>query len=340
MNHIERLVIKKWEGSASKEELKKLDELLAALSEEERQAYKKLEVFWKSEGTGSPKVNQVQLWNRLENFIDKDQEDFSGSKEEKGIVIPFFNFKIFSVAASIIALLIAGYFVWNTQYLSLNKQNAQVEETKIIEKANKAGEKSTLKLPDGSVVILNSNSKLFIPEKFVGGSRTVRLEGEAYFDIVSNPNMPFVVNTNGAEVKVLGTAFNLKDFAEGEQIVLNVVEGKVKFSDVNKQSDLLVTAQEAAVLNTSTGKIQSINFNIDALAWSKGELVFKSATFQEIVTRLEAWYGVEIESKRELTFKNGFTGRYKDASLKEVLTGISFSVAFDFEINGKHVVIK
>jgi len=152
--------------------------------------------------------------------------------------------------------------------------------------------------------------------------------------------MPFVVNTNGAEVKVLGTAFNLKDFAEGEQIVLNVVEGKVKFSDVNKQSDLLVTAQEAAVLNTSTGKIQSINFNIDALAWSKGELVFKSATFQEIVTRLEAWYGVEIESKRELTFKNGFTGRYKDASLKEVLTGISFSVAFDFEINGKHVVIK
>ena len=340
MDQIEKLYIKKWKGSASKEELLELESLLKDLSEEETWAYQKLEIFWKSEGQETPEVSQTQLWNRLEKFIDQDESSLSNTQKKKGIVIPFTNYKIFTVAASILFLLIAGYFLWYQKDLYEQENIAQVEQIEILEKSNQAGQKSTLKLPDGSVVILNSNSKLFVPEKFTGGAREVTLEGEAYFDIVPNPDMPFLVKTKNAKVKVLGTAFNLKSIASHTKIVLNVVEGKVQFSDAVKESNIYVTAHEAAILDTSTGKIESIDFDSDAIAWSKGELVFRSASFQEIVSTLEDWYGVEIATKKRISIKNGFTGRYKNASLKEVLTGISFSVDFDFEIDGKLVVIK
>jgi len=222
----------------------------------------------------------------------------------------------------------------------LPEQTAQVEKVKLLEKSNEAGQKSTLKLPDGSVVILNSKSKLFVPEKFTQENRVVELVGEAYFDIVSNPSKPFIVKTNNAEVKVLGTAFNLKNNSTQDEVILNVVEGKVQFSGNSKEENLFVTAHEAAVLDVATGKLKPVSFDQDAIAWSKGELVFNSTSFQEIISMLESWYGVKIETKRNFILQNGFTGRYKNASLEDVLTGISFSVAFDFEINGKEVVIR
>jgi len=95
MDQIEKLIIKKWDGSASKEELERLNSLFLNLSDKEKQAYQNLEIYWKSEGRDTPKVNQVQLWNRLEAFID---DKGNGTQQPKGIVIPFINVKIFSVA--------------------------------------------------------------------------------------------------------------------------------------------------------------------------------------------------------------------------------------------------
>lgn len=340
MNNIEKLIIKKWSGSASKEELANLDELTSSLTEIEREAYQKLETYWKSEGQDTPEVNQTQLWNRLENFID-DQQAQNENKSKKGIVIPIINWKVFSVAASIVVFFTVGYFIWNNYYLELESNVVETEKIEIIYKENLAGEKSTLKLPDGSTVILNSKSKLLIPERFVGRTREVTLEGEAYFDIVSNANMPFIVNTKGAKVKVLGTAFNLKNSGKSDKVKLNVVEGKVQFFGINEIENLIVVANQAASLNKTTGRLSSRKFNSDAIAWSKGELVFNSVSFPEIIERLENWYGVNIEAKRQIILKKtGYSGRFNNSTLEEVLKGISFSVGFDFRIKGKDVIIR
>jgi len=338
MDLIEQLLIKKWKGDISRDEQQKLNKLTSILTKEEKQAYHELEIYWKSEGLEKPEVNQTHLWNRLEQFINEEDSLFEPASS-KGKWIQLLNRKVLTVAASV-ALLFVFTFLFLDEFQPQEKAKLVQSDIPLLEKVNEAGKKSTLKLPDGSTVILNSKSKLIIPEKFIGNTREVTLEGEAYFEIVPNAEMPFIVNTSGAKVRVLGTAFNLRNFTSQENAVLNVVEGKVKFTGDKDQSNLLVTAEKAAILNTTTGKITSIDFNEDAVAWSRGELVFKSASFNEIINTLENWYGVKIEVNKKVILQNGFTGRYRNASLKEVLNGISFSVNFDYEIKGKKVLIK
>jgi len=149
------------------------------------------------------------------------------------------------------------------------------------------------KLPDGSVITLNKFSSISYSKTFKGDTRSIEFEGEAYFDVAKDPNKPFVINANGAEVKVLGTAFNL--IAEHGFAELTVTEGKVQFSDLSDNESVVLTVGERGKI--VDGRITSLkNKDFNFLSWKTKKLYFKQGEIlKNVASDLERFYNVTVE---------------------------------------------
>ncbi|MBT31625.1 MAG: hypothetical protein CMO01_18370 [Thalassobius sp.] len=254
-------------------------------------------------------------------------------------------FKPLSIAASIILLISIGI-----GYYFVNQQLNQTEETQelsYIEKVNPKGHKSTLKLPDGTSIKLNAESKLVFPSDFGQVKREVYLEGEAFFDVEPDAEKPFSVISGDITTTVLGTSFNVRAFTSDNKVQVAVTEGKVQvsksFQDSISQntSKLFLLPNQLGTYNKNDDELIKSEFDADlVLGWKEGKLVFKDSDFKEIVSKLERWYGVTIITQRRKKLEKDYTGIFINKSLETVLEGISFSFKFDYEINGKIVIIK
>ena len=147
----------------------------------------------------------------------------------------------------------------------------------------------TLTLSDGTRVYLNAESRLKYPVVFRGTERVVELSGEAYFKVSKDALRPFVVKMNGVNVRVLGTSFNVRSYADEGQVVTTLVEGKVKVND----QDIVE----------------------QYVAWQEGTFVFRNERLENIMKTLGRWYGVEFhfidERAKEIRIGARF-GRYDD----------------------------
>ena len=147
-----------------------------------------------------------------------------------------------SVAASI-ALIVASIFVF------LHEPNVRESEevftVTTIQKEAPPGRKVTTRLPDGSVVMLNSGSQISFPEQFKGDSREISLTGEAFFEVEHNPEIPFIVSMNGDKVRVLGTSFNIRSYPEDSVVQVSVATGRVSYSIPSGESVMLLPDQLA-----------------------------------------------------------------------------------------------
>lgn len=210
-----------------------------------------------------------------------------------------------------------------------------------IEKKTPKGIKTTLKLPDGSMVKLNADSKLTFPESFLSTIREVTLEGEAFFEIRKDSLRPFIVKTDKLNTSVLGTSFNVKAYA-GDDVEVALVTGKVNVSgNSSVVGDVQLLPTEMAIYHHNSRSIEKTVFNpIEKLAWRENTLYFNNSSFEDIIKTLERWYGVDFIVKRPPGIQERFTGDYKNESLKSVLKGMSFSLDFEFEIQDKTVIIK
>ncbi len=183
-------------------------------------------------------------------------------------------------------------------------------------------------LSDGSTIWLNSESKLRYPQKFKGDERRVFLEGEAYFEVAHNSNMPFIVETEAQELVVLGTKFNITAFQGGSTIQSTLVSGSVKINI--KDSDkkvLLIPGQQAVVDKESKNlKVNSVDVS-EITAWKEGFFSLENVTMEEFLDRLSRWYDVKFvydnESAKELAFK-GSVPRYDNLiNVLDMLQAIS-----------------
>ena len=265
-------------------------------------------------------------------------------KASKVVSVKRFS-KKFSIAASILLLISVGiglYFI-NQQLKASENQH----ELTYIEKMNPKGHKSTLKLPDGTTIKLNAESKLVFPSNFGQNEREVYLEGEAYFDVEPDAEKPFSVISGEITTTVLGTSFNVRAFTSDNKVQVAVSEGKVKvsksFQDSLPQqaSELFLEPDQLGTYDKSEGSLLKSQFDKEMLlGWKNGKLVFRNSDFKEIVSQLERWYGVTIISQRRKKLEKDYTGVFNNKSLEIVLEGLSFSFKFDYEINGKIVIIK
>ncbi|MEY4541725.1 MAG: hypothetical protein RLZZ306_3482 [Bacteroidota bacterium] len=195
-------------------------------------------------------LDSKKVWQKIKGTIEERNEN----RFEKVIL---WERLILRIAASISILFILGYFIYNNQsdekltykMLAANVDNNDGQ----IEKKNESSEPLKINLEDGSLVILQKESKLSYPSHFQKDKRMVILEGEALFEIAKNPNKPFYVYANEIVTKVLGTSFNIKAPESGKDIIVNVISGKVSvysqrkinFKDPESNALILLPNQKA-----------------------------------------------------------------------------------------------
>jgi transmembrane sensor len=156
-------------------------------------------------------------------------------------------------------------------------------------------------LPDGSVVALNSNSKLVFPKHFKGDTREVTIYGEAFFDVKPNPEKPFIINAGNAQVKVVGTSFNVCAYPETETVEVVVKTGKVQVINKNTEtlSDVnlvfLIPGEKGTLFNKSSILEKSENSNPNYLAWKTRDFIFNDIPLNEVFQCLEKTYHVKIQ---------------------------------------------
>lgn len=210
-----------------------------------------------------------------------------------------------------------------------------------------AGQKTTITLPDNTIVTLNGNSSLSYRGNWTDEKlRSVNLSGEAYFKVTSNAKKPFIVNTSGIAIKVLGTTFNVKSYDDDEAVETILVEGKVVIEKdaeehaVAESIELLPDQKAIFSKNSKQIVLENVKPESEA-AWVKGSLVFEDEPFSEIVKDLERWYGAKIIVKDKASLQCRFNTRIENESLEEVLKLFSSSGNVKYSIqDGNQVWIE
>ncbi|WP_162340548.1 FecR family protein [Cyclobacterium salsum] len=273
---------------------------------------------------------QQQMLDHIHKATLKNQEVHNG----KAIFQQFL--KLGKVAATFLLLLFSVYFLYE---LGFSKKGepilAEVAPMKI-QKSTAAGEKLRLLLPDKSEVVVNSLSTLTFYSDFGIDNREIILEGEAFFSVAPDKEKPFIVKTGAVATTALGTAFNAYSRAEGVKISLT--EGRVNVTK-NAQVISLLPGEMALEQSEMASGLSKAKFDLDQTTlWKEGKIRFQSKPFKEILQTLENWYGVRFETKALDNRK--VTGLFNNESLEDILTGLSFSLGFEYQINQKNVVIK
>jgi hypothetical protein len=166
------------------------------------------------------------------------------------------------------------------------------------------GKRTKVQLSDGSVVWLNSGSRLVYPVVFNGEKREVYLEGEAIFEVAHNKNHPFVVMSQNQEVEVLGTVFGVTNYLDENSINTVLKSGSVQISYKNASSPnsdkMKITPGTIASYNKKTKGIISEKINVEQyFSWRDGVLIFKNNDLQFIMKRLSRYYNIEIEFNKQ-----------------------------------------
>ncbi|PCH70336.1 MAG: hypothetical protein COC06_04920, partial [Bacteroidales bacterium] len=151
-----------------------------------------------------------------------------------------------------------------------------------------------VELPDGTKVWLNADSYLEFPSKFADNERRVIVKGELYFDVAKNKYWPFIVESNGMKLKVLGTEFNLRAYCDESEMVSTLVEGSVLVSN-SFGNEIILQPGRQVYVNSSSKSMQEKQANIEAVvAWKNGKFIFDNQRIEDIMYDLARWYDVKI----------------------------------------------
>ncbi|MVZ67308.1 DUF4974 domain-containing protein [Sphingobacterium sp. DK4209] len=315
-DHFFTLLDNKLQGTLSADELKELEALVAS-----NQDYKQ---FYSMVFSSS----QVDITN-VDLAFDRQIEKIEAlQKPQIRSIWP----KYLRIAASILLLGLLGYFAL---YFT-NSNSEQVYMTM-------NGEREFFKLEDGTEVWLNGGSKLRISSEFGEQDRRVELEGEGYFHVAKDAKKPFFVNAKNTQIRVLGTTFNVRAYAEEDKTETILIEGKVELKAGEKHQPYtmspgekvaVVSSSDAqAALSADDGRVTQLGdvalvvsskdlgnlTNSKEIQWRSNKLVFDNESMSIVFSKLEKWYNVKIETTVGDINKSRFSGYFNDVPIDEVL---------------------
>jgi transmembrane sensor len=277
--------------------------------------------LWSKSYKPSFKFDLQQGLHRLHARLE--EEEFAPKKK------PFAGW--LKIAASVSILFVASLAVY---FLGKYTESASVID--YAERINAAGEKTTIQLSDGSIVLLNTNSTLRFPKTFKGMKREVFLEGEAFFEVEKDSLHPFIVHTNTVSTQVLGTTFNVNSTTIS--VAVSVATGKVRVIEGNT-TELLLPQQKITYLFVEKNWNREETNLEQELAWKNNTLIIEEKNLAEAAAILENWYGAKISFANAALKNCRITGKYKNESLENVLRAISYSSEIQFELNNKEVTL-
>lgn len=204
------------------------------------------------------------------------------------------------------------------------------------------GESYRIRLPDGSLVILNAASSLTYATNLNKlNVRSVTLNGEAYFEISKDEKHPFVVKTASQEVAVLGTHFNINSYKDEPLVKTTLIEGMVKVTPENRnqKSIILKPGEQAALSSGGTLLVTNVDTE-EVLAWKNGYFLFNDEEIESILKKVARWYDVEIKYESTINKErfNGMISRSK--SLNQVLKMLEKTDVVKFKTEGRRVIVR
>lgn len=244
-----------------------------------------------------------------------------------------------SVAAAVL-LLVIGIASWGWFFSSPNPTMMN-STTQWLSASAPQGETLTLTLPDGSTVTLNSGSSLRYPSAFTTEKREVQLDGEAFFEVTSNPKKPFIVKTEILTTEVLGTSFNIEAFPSQNEARVTLVTGKVRVQAGAQQCELHPSQQAVFHKTTQQIQVQTVATN-DFTDWKEGILRFRESSLPTVVQKIEKHYGVQIRLEVENAERCYLSGTFVKEDLNVVLKQLTFiHSGLNYEyIDSQHLVLK
>ena len=225
--------------------------------------------------------------------------------------------------------------------VQLNKESLSYEENQLTKdtlyhtvEVPRGGE-YTLVLSDGTIVNLNSESELKYPVLFTGDTRTVRVSGEAYFEVSKNKEKPFIVKTTKGDVEVLGTKFYISAYATTDVFETSLIEGKVKVHTAYE--DMTLYPKDKAVLENGLLTRKQID-DMDTYRWRDGLYCFKNLSFDDVLKQFEIYYDIRFVKENPQIANPKLNGKFRlidgvDYALRVLQREVGFSFRRDDEAN-------
>ncbi len=238
--------------------------------------------------------------------------------------------------AAILMLPVLGVLLYMISNRNLEIEGFAEAAIDTIEIVAPVGSRTIVQLSDGTEVNLNYGSKIRYPRTFKGDKRELTLVGEGYFDVATNPQMPFVVNTNKLNVKAIGTKFNVQAYPDNDEIGTTLVEGKVVIEEKMERGEYktigLMEPRQHVSYNINTGKIISTKGDVAKyIDWIDGKLVFDNEPITKVVQRLERMFNVDIEVADDIKDYT-YTVTFVNESLNQILDLMTKVTPITYEI--------
>lgn len=231
-------------------------------------------------------VESELTFEQLVAQIDNKYKHLEGSVFWNRKAVKYFQ----RVAAILVLplLAVAAYYYFNVENIQAQYAEAIVPK----------GQKSEIILPDNTHIWLNSDTRLKYPAEFGSGTRDIFLTGEAYFEVTPNKHKPFIVHAPQVDVKVLGTKFNVRAYADDQDVETALLSGKVDLSvekGGGENTRLSMKPGELVDYSKKDHSIQKSGFDADEIiGWKNNRLIFRDDTFDKLVKKIERWYNVQI----------------------------------------------
>ncbi|MBD3287811.1 DUF4974 domain-containing protein [candidate division KSB1 bacterium] len=331
------------------EERKQVSEWMAK-DPELRKTIADLKQVWNIKETPIPADSLDRVWHSIRNQIEfdpvdtprKEQPDYSKiihwSKRYYGYVT-----KVYKYAAVFLLIILSSYFLshgftkfpWDSSPFT-----AKQEQYKTLTVEN--GQRIKITLSDGTRISLDSGSELKYPPTF-GESRKVYLSGEAFFDVVHDPDRPFQVIANHARIQVLGTKFNIRAWQENPTVSVVVADGKVSLrqKDVEDKKTVIIRRGNKSELPRGKEPSMPVTVEVDQyLGWMKNEIRFKNASVNEVLAQLQRWYDFKYQVHDSLVLNQRVSVHIKKTNVDDVLQLISIITNTDIKKHGEKISIR
>lgn len=341
------VIVRYLDGNLTTKEAEELEEWLDQ-SAENRRILHSVDQIWKASDT-NPQTSVFEELNLEKDWEKVSRKIQSGdSSDQKARTEHFRKMRqrhkitsyLVKAAALILVAITSGFLT--LQYAPVD-QDVEYEPA-FREITTNPGERASIDLGDGTKVSLNIDSKLVIPDKFSQSDRVVKLTGQAFFDVETDADRPFFIETQNARIKVLGTSFDVRSYENENNIQVAVREGTVSFSgESGKEEPLILNEGFVGRMDVpnntfTTEKVQNIS---SYFGWLNGRLIFKEKPLKNVLRDISRWYDIEVNLNLEdkSVLENTLTADLKTRSVRDVMDVIAMSMNIRYEVNDDVVTI-
>lgn len=348
------MVIKDLVGDITPQEGQELQNIMREDTVSARQ-YDVFRTYWAQNHTDY--IDGRRLFENVQSKINELEKE-AGTPVMQAMMRPVRNtgrVRWMAAAASLALLISAGatYYIY--------------QRGSMMQKVTAKGQKSTFIMEDGTRVTLNADSKLAYSEDFATKNREVYLTGEAFFDVHADPQKPFIIHTSKMDIKVLGTAFNVKSYPDEASSEATLIKGAIEVTVTDNPSEKIIlkpsqklvltnfdsTRRKAVSIKDLTPNVPSVpsvtsmtylNDKRDSsvvmeTSWLQNKLVFQDEDFGTLAKRMERYYNISIHFNRVGYRQLRFTGVLEGETIAEALNALHLTENFNYKIEDSTIVI-